>query len=493
MTRPEATSVACLLVFVLLFSLSYSTIPVLAAPIRPTVSMEQPLYTRWNREAYLEGSGFGAGTYYLWMRPPDKNSTSYLGISFQPAADGSVPSGTKIPIGVEYPLGTYRVSVSTSSTSDTSLVQCHFGLWGTEKSVYQRTEMVRIVGGGTWPGSGVKLIVRSPLGSFVFNSTVAADMNGTFLSEYRIPNSAVTESYDIFVDGTGTYDDAKQDYFHKTGFTVIAATLSISVYAKPQKTYQRTESAIIDFLVRYPDNSPVASIREGTAPVILMDGPIVVAQIAPTLIDSVNGVWRASWEAPRNATLGVEYRFEMAGQAFDDGFRNLGGSDRIITNLFEIVPASLTIKAETNRSTYQVAFDSIRIKALVTYPNGKALSDGKVSVRMIHGLMNETIQMTYDSPTASWHAIRPLSLLELSQIGTWVLVIEATDDLGNGGAESLEVDVQPWFMVLAIAGLVVIIFVVTRGLQWFRRKHLKKLRGWAKNLRIPFRKPQSTY
>jgi hypothetical protein len=395
----------------------------------------------------------------------------------------------KLAMGVDYPLGTYRVSISTSISSDTSLAQCHFGLWGTDKSVYQRTETVDILGGGIWPGSSVKLIVRNPLGSFVFNSTVAADENGTFNSVWRIPNSAAAESYDIFVDGTGTFDDSKQDYFYKTSFTVTPATLSISVYAKPQNTYQRSTLAAMDFLVRYPDGSPVVSIRGTATPASLLNGPIVVAQITPILTDNVNGVWRTGWEIPANATLGSEYRFQLNTQDFDDGFKNVGALDPILSDTFKIVPAALTIKIETNRSSYQVGFDSIKIRSLITYPSGMVVTNGRASLRVVHGQLNETVPMAYS--TGFWYATRPLTLFELSQVGTWMLTIEADDGLGNSGTAGLEISVQPWLVILTTALVIVIIFFLVRGLQWFRRKYWRKLLTGVKSLPIPFRKPQS--
>jgi hypothetical protein len=492
MAISKITLVAGFLIFLATFSLGYFPIGTVASPASPSVSMEQHLYTRLNKDAYLKGTGFASGTYYVWTGWPNQNSTRYSGIAFQTSADGSIPSETKISIGVEYPLGTYKVSISTSSTLDTSIAQCHFGLWGTDKSVYQRTETVSILGGGVWPGGSLNILVRNALGVFPFNATVAADMNGTFLAKWRIPNNAATGSDDIFVDGLGIFDDSKQDFFSRTSFTVTAATLLISLRSQPQSVYQRTNSATIDFLVTYPDNSPVTSFGGEGKPATLMNGPIVVTRITPVLTDSVNGVWRAAWEIPVNASLGSEYRFELTPQSFDDGFKNIGGSDRITSDTFQIVPAVLEINIQTNQSAYQVAFDSIKVRSLITYPSGTVLRSGKVSLRIIHGTLNMTVAMKYDNLTGFWYATRPLTLLELSQIGTWRLTIEANDGIGNAGVASQEVSVQPWFMVLAVICLIVVIFILVRGLQWFGRKRWRRILSGAKNLPIPFRKPETT-
>jgi len=211
MTISKTTFTAALLLLLVVAS-AFGAITVSASPI---IGMEQPLYTRTNKEAYLKGSGLSTGTYFIWMSLPDRSSTSFTGVSFQSASDGSIPSETKIPIGPEYPLGTYKVSISKSETADGSLAQCHFGLWGTEKSVYQRTDTVDISGGGIWPGSSINLIVRNPVGSFVFNSTIASNVNGTFSARWKVSNNAPSGSYDIFVDGTGTFDNSQQEYFHK--------------------------------------------------------------------------------------------------------------------------------------------------------------------------------------------------------------------------------------------------------------------------------------
>lgn len=493
MAKSKTAVVTSLILFMTLLSLGGSIIGALASPASPIIGMEQPLYTRFNKEAYFRGVGFTTGNYYIWMQRPDQNSTRYTGTSFQPAADGSIPSETKISINVDYPFGTYKISVSQSPSSDTSLTQCHFGLWGTDKSVYQRTESVLILGGGTWPGSSVKLIVRNPLGTFVFNSTIASSVNGTFSAKWRIPNNAVTGSDDVFIDGMGTFDDPKRDYFHKTGFTVTSAALQISVYTKPQTTSQRTETSAMDFQVKYPDASPVVTIGGEKAPVSLTNGPILVAQIFPKLTDATNGVWRASWEIPVNATLGSEYRYELNPEDFDDGFKNIGVSDKIVSDLFTVAPATLRIEIETNKTAYQVMFDSINIRSSVTYPSGAIMSNGKVTLRVTHGKLNQTIPMTYNNSTGFWHATRSLTFLELAQIGTWTLSMEANDGLGNIGATSTEVSVQPWLAVLAFACLIVGLFFFIRGLQWLRRKHWKKLSNSLKNFRFPFRKPQTEY
>lgn len=493
MAKSKTAVVMTLILFITLLSLGNSIIGQLASPANPTISMEQPMYTRFNKEAYIRGTGFTTGNYYVWMQRPDQNSTRYTGTSFQPAADGSIPSETNIPINIDYPFGTYKVSVSQSLSSDTSLTQCHFGLWGTDKSVYQRTESVLILGGGTWPGSTVTLMVRNPEKKFVFNSTVATDVNGTFSAKWRIPNNALVGSDDVFIDGTGTLDDPKKDYFYRIGFTVTSATLLISVHAMPQSTYQRTETSAMDFLVKYPDGSPVVSVGGDVAPVSLTSDSIVVTQIYPKLIDNANGVWRAAWEIPVNATLGSEYRFELNSEAFDDGFKNTGRSDKIVSDVFKITPATLRIETEINKTTYQVVFDWIRIKSSVMYPSGAAMNHGRVMLRMIHGSMNQTIPMTYDNSTGFWYATRPLTLLELRQIGSWTLSIEANDGLGNIGVASTEVNVQPWLAVLTFASLAFGVFFLVRGLQWLRRRHWKKLLDTVKNLPIPFRKPETEY
>ena len=156
------------LIFLTVLACGQFTAVTVAFPANPKISSEQPLYTRLNKEVYLKGTEFPKGTYYVWMSKPDQSSTYHTGITIQVASDVSIPSETKIPISSDYPFGTYRVSISASASFDTSIAYCHFGLWGTDRSVYQRTETVRILGGGLWPGSSVQVTVRNPLGSFVF-------------------------------------------------------------------------------------------------------------------------------------------------------------------------------------------------------------------------------------------------------------------------------------------------------------------------------------
>jgi hypothetical protein len=100
--------------------------------------------------------------------------------------------------------------------------------------------------------------------------------------------------------------------------------------------------------------------------------------------------------------------------------------------------------------------------------------------------------MIYDNSTGFWYAARSLSVLDISQIGTWKLIIQAEDGIGNNGMGALEVGVQPWFMVLTIVGLIILLFFLVRGIQWFRRRYGRNLRGIS-NIRIPFKKTEPTY
>ena len=54
---------------------------------------------------------------------------------------------------------------------------------------------------------------------------------------------------------------------------------------------------------------------------------------------------------------------------------------------------------------------------------------------------------------------------------------------------TLEVGVQPWFMVLTIVGLIILLFFLVRGIQWFRRRYGRNLRS-IRNIRTSFKKTE---
>jgi hypothetical protein len=433
-----------------------STLP-LPAHAAASVRADQPLYTPRDKQVTLVGSGLTQSVaYYVWIRSPTDNRTQSTGISFTSLSGGLIPPGIVYPLSSDAPLGTYLVSLSTSATLDNSQATAHFGVWGTIKPLYQRTLAAKVMGGGLFPGTSLRLTIRDPAGNFVHQTTLASATTGDFNDTWWIPQDAVTDVYTIFIDGTGTYDNPQQDYVSQSKFTITQAALSVKITQQPNPSYQRTEQASASFTLQYPDGTPVVNSKSGISPVLLLEDQITAAFVPLSLADIVNGIWGANAKILVNATPSGKYRFELPAMSFDDSFGNKGGPGDTLSNYFQVRNASLVISSEVNGTQIQIPFGQVSIISKVTYPDGTALTNGTVRVVVATGSQVSDLKSVYDPTIGAWRAAYSSTFSDLWRSGTWTLNVTAFDTLGNSGSVEVKVQAQPYLFVVVLALVIAI-------------------------------------
>jgi hypothetical protein len=457
---------------ILSFVLILTVVPILPIHAAPTLKSDQAVYTLRDAQVTLLGSGFSNQPYYVWEKGPMDNRTSNTGVTFTPASGGFIPPATGLSITPQATLGTYMVSISTSSSVDNSQAVAHFGIWGTIKPLYQRTETVRVVGGGLFPGSSLKMSIRNPAGNYIVTSTVVAASDGNFNYSYRIPVNAVTETYKILIDGTGTFDIAQQDYVSESRFSVTAAILVPKIVLQPSLSYQRTEVAKASIGLTYPDGSPVVSTISNTHPVVLLQNQSTIGFATLGLADQPNGIWSVSEKLPVNATVSSRYRFELPAMSFDDGSGNKGGPTDVYSDYFRVNNASLTIASSINGTRIQIPFGQVSILSKVLYPDGTPLtSNGTVTVTVATGSSTSVISLSYDPGLGAWHGSYSSSFSDIWRVGTWMLKVQASDMFGNTGTTSYTVSAQPYLIVGIIS---IIIFFILVG-RWSYSRYGRKI------------------
>lgn len=450
----------------------------------PVLKTDQPLYTTRDKQVTLTGSGFsGTLPFYVWVLGPADNATHYSGISFTPVSSGQIPPGTWLPINATAALGTYLVSISSSSTSDKSQALTHYGIWGTENPLYQRTQSVKVFGGGLFPGISFRLTIRDPAGNYVHQTTLVTTSTGNFNHTWRIPESAVTDAYTVFVDGTGTYDDAQQDFISVSRFTATQAVLSLSIVDQPASSYQRTQIAMISLAFKYPDGTPVLKSQSDLRPVVLLLNQSIAAFPSFTLADPTNGVWEADSRIPQNATLSTMYRFGVPAMSFDDGFGNKGAGSDTYSSYFEVESAALVISSELNGTQIQIPFGQVSIISKVNYPDGTPLTNGTVRVFVSTGSSNSNLTSVYDPNLGAWRASYASGLTDLGRVGTWTLKVQASDPFGNYATKSYEVKAQPYLFLVSIGVLVAIILVGRWTVTRFGRRVYFRVRKASQRFR----------
>jgi hypothetical protein len=432
---------------------------------------DQPLYTTRDKQVTLVGSGLTQGvTYYIWDKGPAANSTIFTGTSFAPVSGGLIPPGVALPLNSNASLGTYEVSISNSALLDVSQATAHFGIWGTLKPLYQRTQSVRILGGGLFPGTSLRLTIRDPSGNYTYQTTLASTADGDFNQTWRVAEDAITDVYTVFIDGTGTFDNAQQDYVSQSKFTVTPAVLTPKIVQQPKQVYERTEMASVSLSLQYPDGSPVLESKPDLRTVLLLQDQVTVAYASLTLADSVNGVWSASADIRANATSTGKYRFELPAMSFDDGFGNKGGTSDTFSNPFQVVNASLVIQSQVNGTQIQIPFGQVSIISKVIYPDGTVLTNGTVRLLVSAGSTVSELNSVYDPSIQAWRTTYSSSFSDIWRIGTWRLRINAADIFGNSGTATYEVAAQPYLFLATVAILVAVLLFSRWAINRFGRR-----------------------
>ena len=476
-----------LTVIVLIIVLLATPISVRAAA--PTLSTDQPLYTIRDKQVLLMGSGLSPGqTYYLWVKGPADNRTRYTNTSFLPVSGGLVPPDISYPLTPNATLGTYLVSLSSSSTVDNAQAIAHFGVWGTGQPVYERTETVNILGGGIFPSTGLRLTIRDPAGNIVQQATLASTAYGDFNHTWRVPKDAITDVFTAFIDGTGVFDNAQQDYVSQAKFTVTQAILSLKIAQEPNSTYQRTQVATLSLVLEYPDGSPVTTSGSNIQPVLLLQNRTTTAFANLTLEDSANGVWFAQSKILANATTSAKYRFEVPSMSFDDGYGNKGGMMDTYSTFFSVTNATLSITSQLNGTNIQIPFGQVSIMSKVTYPDGSPLAAGTVTVVVTAGSSVSQLQSTYDSTSDEWRSSYSSTLFDLARVGTWTLKVTASDAYGNSGTAIYDVTAQPYVFIVLLASIVAVLLVARWSVSRYGRRVYFRIRKLIRSPRYrPFR------
>jgi len=455
----------------------------LPAKAAPSISTDQFLYTTRDKQVTLVGSGLNPSQqYYLWVRGPASVKTQYTGVSFLPIAGGLVPPEVTYPLATNASLGTYFISLSTSSSVDNTQATAHFGVWGSAAPVYERTQSVNILGGGIFPGTSLSLTIQDPAGNIV-HATLASTTEGNFNHTWRIPPDAITDVFTAVIYGTGTFDNPQQDFSSTAKFTVTQAVLSAKIVDQPNSTYQRTQVANITMALQYPDGSPVVSSKANAGSVILKQDQTTVGPANMTLVDPANGIWVAGTKLFANATPSGKYRFEMPADSFDDGYGNKGAAVDTSSNYFTVTNASLLISSQLNGTRIQIPFGQVSIISKVTYPDGTPVTAGSVNVVVSTGSSVTPVTSTYDPSTGEWRASYASTLFDLIRGGNWTLKVSAADTLGNSGKATYEVVAQPYLFVSIIVGIVAVAFVVRWSVARYGRKTYFRLRRILKRPR----------
>jgi hypothetical protein len=485
----KAGGTAIVVMLVAAMSILHSP-PSVMAQTRPSLATDQALYTLRDKQVLLQGDGYVPNKQYaVWLQTPLENSTRNNGLTFNTTEKGQVPPAISLPIEPSSPLGTYLVSISNSTESDTAVARAHYGIWDTDRYVYQRTEVLQAKGGGLLPKAALKVTVRDPTGNDAYKATVAANETGAFLTTWKIPPNAPTEEYTVFIDGTGTYDSPSAEFVSKSKFSVTPALLYVTVHAPPDLSYERMQTASAEFVIEYPDSTAVTSMKDGLTPVALYAGQFKIADLSLAVSGTATGIWIAQSKIPMNASLDLKYKFLMPANAFDDGKGNIGPGNDVETSTFAVVPTTLLVNAALNSTHYEVPFDTLTAYARVSYADGTLVTNATLRAWLTAANQRVNATAAYDKVSGVWIVKYTFSWGDLLRLGNWKLLVQATDAYGNSGSGSVEVTTDPYTLLEIIVAASIVVLVVRWLLKRFWRRLYLGTKRVVSVLRARVRRP----
>jgi hypothetical protein len=406
-------------------------------------------------------------TYYLWVQRPTNATTNVIDVGIKGG-----PSAEAFQLGItqaDLP-GTYLVSLSTSNAVDTRVAVVHFGVFGTDKDTYQRTENILASGGGVFPNSTVSLTITYQNAT---PTTVSANASsfGNFQYAFSIPANAPIGEISISASGRSFESNKTATVSVQTSDTVA----SISFLGQVPPSVQRTSTAVFNFTLAYPNGTLLT-------PTLLVSNPnltITLLGVSNNFLLNYSNVtrsWHYSYPIGVNATLGA-YSYSLeAEDLFGNPAVSSGTFDVDLAKFIIVIPQVPQLPAKAKPE--QV----IQIAIFVWYPNLTSLTgtEGNVTtlIKDTNG-NNVTLPLYFNATDGMWHLAFTTPSLGYNFGTILTFSFNAVDIYHNSGASNnayvLTVGASPEEVILAgIAGSVIPIVLLIWALATIskrRRKH----------------------
>jgi hypothetical protein len=410
----------------------------LAQAAAPKLVADRPVLPLWNvgGNVKLTVSQIPVNvTYYVWVQRPSDLSSRYTGFQFINSGK-TVTIPIQVTVSATDPAGTYTVSLSTSTFSDTTTAIAHFGVYGTDSSAYQRTNKMEIAGGGFVPNSKISINVQAGAQALSgFPTNVTAGSRGDFAYNYSVPPSAPVAA--VTVSASGPAYDSHNSTAVSGAATIQPTTLALKILRQPTASVERTSNAIMLYSITYPDNSSVTtSTPNSTRVFVVSDAGPVIAEVALSLSDAKTGQWQAIWVPPRSTNL-ASYHFEISPRDFDDSFGNLGTGNTLASQSFGITPAKVQLVLQGN-TTIQRTQDA-HLVLTAQYHNGVQFTNVTQATGVITEPDGTTHPIAFNSTLNEF--IGRYNTTVSSRLGQVLVSAALTDLFGNTASGTLTIQV----------------------------------------------------
>jgi len=398
----------------------------------PQMASDLAVYPVWNKGGIIKLNLTGLDsnlTYYLWWRKPN-DPAAHLAM---PVLTRGPSASTDMLISSSDPPGTYLVTLSRSSAINTNEASLHFGVFGTDRQNYQRTEHVTIRGGGLSANSTVNLNIRSLNGSLPgYPLNLRASASGEFTYSLKLSPSANTGTLNVTVQGS-SFDKASPTA--ASAFIDVKATMiNFRSASPPPAQAERTSIVTVSYQITYPDNTPVLT---GKSNATVVGAGATIAAVPLVLTNRTAGIWTAQWVPPPSIDL-FKYHFEVNPPNFTDDYGNVGEGQKLISSDVGIIPAILDFTINANQQVQRT--ETIGIAITAKYHNGQPVSNftNITGVLMDSGKGLHVLNLASSNGSLTGEFQVPAN----ATLGSWAFNFGAEDPWGNLGSGKLNIIVD---------------------------------------------------
>lgn len=428
----------------LFIALTLAPVPKLAAQAAgPQITTAQLLYPIWHVGGKVNFTASRLtinNTYYVWYQRPNDPYTRYAGTSLF-AKTTTAPF--QVTVTATDSAGTYLVSLSTGLAADTHVAVAHFGVFGTDRSSYKRTDVVHIAGGGFAPNSTI-LAALTTRGVSAGNLTLQIDTKGNFNTTYTLFPSILTGQ--LVLSLTGSTFDSRTSATATTSMSVTAAPLTISMQTQPEPIVERTSNATSSLKITYPDGSPVTtSASNSTRVEVVSDTGGIATEVQLVASNPSGGIWTVSWMPSFSANLG-SFHFIFSPSDFDDKFGNLGQGPTITSNSFQITPAHTALVIQGNATIQRTLPADIVI--IPTYHDGKPFANVTQASGNVTEVGGAPHQLLFNRTLDEF--VGHFKTTPNSTLGTLTASATVTDLFGNTATGTITLQIVPAVLGFAV-------------------------------------------
>jgi phage shock protein A len=257
----------------------------------------------------------------------------------------------------------------------------------TDKTSYGRFETVNVKTSGWTPYQNVSITITDPSATVVKSWTSQNLTTGVFTGTWVIPWNASLGTYTITaVNATGN----NKAIASTQTFTVTSAAMTVVQALAPASSYQRTNTAKANFTISYPDATYLNTSQFSSITVSVYYNTTLVTTIPLTTANFNPGdnSWQVTWKIPRNASLGIGYKFSITKNSITDTTGNTGPTSTASSSTFTITAAVLTVNIKTQPAANYTRTQAAKAVLNITYPDKTYFTNadlGSIKVGVFRG------------------------------------------------------------------------------------------------------------